>query len=203
MTRKVIRRFSAINQGLTRYFTGKPCKNGHVAERLTANGDCIICKRSSRSDWARRNRDCYNAYYKRWCKENPQAAKEMRRRGWIKWAAKNQEYIAEKTREYAKANPEMRAAATNRYRARKMNCSGSYTAEQAAELLIAQEYLCAYCDADLRTVKKAVDHWMPLSRGGSNDISNLQWLCMSCNSRKSNRDPLEFEREIFGCPRAA
>lgn len=30
--------------GLTRYFTGKPCRNGHVAPRRVQDGRCIACK---------------------------------------------------------------------------------------------------------------------------------------------------------------
>ena len=29
--------------GRARYFTGKPCKHGHVAERFVSNGGCITC----------------------------------------------------------------------------------------------------------------------------------------------------------------
>lgn len=31
-------------KGLTRYFTGRPCKYGHIAERLVANAGCIVCQ---------------------------------------------------------------------------------------------------------------------------------------------------------------
>lgn len=34
----------AREQGLTRYFTGKPCKHGHVSERFTKCRSCCECK---------------------------------------------------------------------------------------------------------------------------------------------------------------
>jgi len=34
--------------GQTRYFTGLPCKNGHVAQRLTSNKYCVECKRTNK-----------------------------------------------------------------------------------------------------------------------------------------------------------
>lgn len=39
----LIRRIDAKNQGLKRYFTGKPCKYGHVAERFVSSGRCSSC----------------------------------------------------------------------------------------------------------------------------------------------------------------
>lgn len=45
----------AIEQGRTRYFTGLPCKHGHVSERSTVNGVCCEC--STIKDHARRAKE--------------------------------------------------------------------------------------------------------------------------------------------------
>lgn len=34
----------AIEKGLDIYFTGEPCKNGHVTHRFTATGKCSDCR---------------------------------------------------------------------------------------------------------------------------------------------------------------
>ena len=40
---KHIKRSEAKAKGLKRFFTGKPCKRGHTAERQTAGGACCKC----------------------------------------------------------------------------------------------------------------------------------------------------------------
>src|SRR5882672_4516842 len=43
---KIISPADARAIGLTRYFTGKPCKCGHIAERLVSNAHCVSCEYS-------------------------------------------------------------------------------------------------------------------------------------------------------------
>jgi hypothetical protein len=45
-------------------------------------------------------------------------------------------------------------------------------------------FQCQHCNA---TKDLAIDHIKPLILGGSNDLDNLQILCRTCNSRKSDR----------------
>ena len=50
----VIDRRSAAERGLTRYFTGRPCKNGHIAERMVSTMSCVECKNAhGRARYAR------------------------------------------------------------------------------------------------------------------------------------------------------
>jgi hypothetical protein len=40
---EIITRKEAQEQGLPRYFTGKPCKHGHLSEKLVSGGSCVEC----------------------------------------------------------------------------------------------------------------------------------------------------------------
>ena len=43
MAKRKITRAQATEKGLTRYFTGEPCPQGHIAERETGSGGCCQC----------------------------------------------------------------------------------------------------------------------------------------------------------------
>lgn len=40
---EILTRQEAANRGLTRFFTGQPCKHGHIAPRFVANAGCLDC----------------------------------------------------------------------------------------------------------------------------------------------------------------
>lgn len=60
----------AKQQGLIFYFTGKPCKYGHVSERLVKGGSCRECKNSKSQKFREENREKYNEYCRKKKKEN-------------------------------------------------------------------------------------------------------------------------------------
>ena len=56
-------------------------------------------------------------------------------------------------------------------------------------LVIKEEYKnsCAFCGKPESEAKLTQDHIIPISRGGLHNKKNIQPLCQSCNSRKSNK----------------
>ena len=53
---------------------------------------------------------------------------------------------------------------------------------------------CLYCGRTLRIGSLEIDHKFPVSRGGGNEWSNLQLLCIPCNMRKGIQSDAEFRR---------
>lgn len=72
-----------------------------------------------------------------------------------------------------------------RRRTRMATNGGDYTLQEWEELCTDYGNRCLACGRD--DVKLTVDHIVPVIKGGSNDISNLQPLCKSCNSIKNAR----------------
>jgi 5-methylcytosine-specific restriction endonuclease McrA len=63
-------------------------------------------------------------------------------------------------------------------------------------LFARDEYTCQYCGRHVSELKPREsltrDHLIPLSRGGSNDWTNVVTACSPCNTRKGNRMPEEI-----------
>lgn len=89
-----------------------------------------------------------------------------------KWRLNNREKVLE-----------MRVRSENKRRA-LLNAGGNYTEQEWEDMKLRFDFKCAVCFLPKRLT---VDHIVPISRGGSNEISNIQPLCRNCNSRKSNK----------------
>lgn len=69
---------------------------------------------------------------------------------------------------------------TKEYQKSKMNKSLRF------QVLKRDDYRCQACGKGADTEKLEVDHIIPVSKGGKTEIDNLQTLCHSCNSGKSD-----------------
>ena len=76
-------------------------------------------------------------------------------------------------------------------RAREANADGSHTVGEWMLCKIQHGNRCAECGKSESEIKLTRDHIIPLSRGGSNYIENIQPLCGKCNCIKHAKMPIE------------
>ena len=100
-----ISRKQALEQGLKWYFTGKPCKHGHIASRQVSNRICKDCAYSRTEGWRAANKGHIQAY---------NAANSERKRDWV---LANPERVKAAKDKYAKANKHKNAPRLARWRA--------------------------------------------------------------------------------------
>lgn len=116
--------------------------------------------------WAAAHRGKHNANSRRWRMEHPGKAKKAVRR-WLE------------------ANPgKMREFNQNR-RARLSEADGTVSDYEWQAIVRHYGGRCLCCgnkEADL-----TMDHIIPLARGGVHKASNIQPLCLSCNSKKGTK----------------
>lgn len=72
-------------------------------------------------------------------------------------------------------------------RALKKGAEGSFILAEWELLKKQYGHRCPVCNRKEPKVKLTIDHIIPLSKGGSNYIENIQPLCKPCNSRKRQK----------------
>ena len=73
-----------------------------------------------------------------------------------------------------------------------MPTPATVTAKMIMELIERQEFHCAFSGRELTPETASLDHIVPLSRGGTHDISNLCVVDHQINAAKSTMTVEEF-----------
>lgn len=100
---------------------------------------------------------------------------------------------SERQKVYNRANYERRKIAVSTRKSRVKGAEGKFTFDEIVGLFRDQQGYCFHCGIDIILTGYHIDHWIPISRGGSNWIENLRLLCPTCNLRKHNKLPCEWD----------
>jgi len=183
----------------------KECSNAYFKKYRQENAESI---REFQKKYAQKNAEKLRDYQKKYRQENAERLNESSK----KWGQENAEkkreankrhYQENKARyrelqqKWQQENPErLKALSCNSYarrRARKVQ-NGIYKVTNK-DLVRMYEKPCVFC-GEHENIQ--IDHVIPIAKGGVHGIGNLQTLCQSCNSKKSDKYMMQFKMECYG-----
>ena len=147
---------------------GEPCRRGHIALRYVSSRMCVDCSREN----DKRNR-----------KRDPEERKRANRKYYSKPGSMDAQ--VQRSKKWKEKNPEkvriMYRRGHHKRRVRIASSEDHFALHQILELGAKQRWRCANQACGVRIKSRyQIDHIMPLARGGSNGIKNIQLLCVPC-----------------------
>ena len=128
-------------------------------------------------------KDCHNAASRAWNQKNRDESAPLSR----EWREQNKKRRAQQLRDWRRANPDAGAQHQQRRRARKRG-NGVF-AISPRDMRRLERGSCASCGAQDNL---HIDHIVPIAKGGTHSIGNLQILCSTCNCSKGAKLWIEF-----------
>lgn len=175
-------RNTARAEGQLYYFTGKPCKHGHVYHRLVANATCMRCVLDRTAVWKKQNWDKHLSQCQQWKHNHVQSTQQNSK----EYYEKRGEHIRALSKKWRKQNPDRVCLSANNRRAQKLLA----TPKWVDEYKVAQIYLDACTKTKDTGILHEVDHIVPLRAKtvcGLHWEENLQVIPATTNRRKSNK----------------
>jgi len=211
---KTISRSEAKAKQLTRYFTGEPCKEGHVCERFTASYRCCNCEVVYRKENVERIRETVRKSQSKYRKENQEEVRRKDKEYKQKQLSEKPELKKNNDRRYYERHKEKilanRKPLTNEQRKKRADASSKWRKEnpdkvnfwlakrraskqQAIPNWITETQLTEIQDIYTKASESdlEVDHIVPIQGGnvcGLHVPWNLQTMDSESNNRKGNRE---------------
>jgi len=148
--------------------------------------------RSRARQYAREHKEEIIAYREKsrekrlaWGREYYAKHQEERNVRFKEWYQNNRERVMARTNEWRRSHPQESREIYARRHAREKGADGAHTVKEWEGLNNLFGHSCLACGKTGMPLTR--DHIIPLKSGGSDDISNIQPLCKSCNSSKHTK----------------
>jgi hypothetical protein len=125
-------------------------------------------------------------YLREWKEDNPDYDRE--------WQKKNRKKKRANQRRYRQRYPERIRALNAAYATKKTGAGGKFTEAEWKALKKKYKYRCLKCE---KKKKLFPDHVLPVSKGGTSFIQNIQPLCGTCNSEKNDKH-IDYRKRKHG-----
>ena len=180
-------RYQAKQEGRLTYLTGLPCKNGHVAERMTDSGSCIECRREGdrrryaldpkkiiqrKQEHYKLNAEKIKERRRAKYAENPDKERIVAKARSAEWRASNPDKVKAQNplkKAYKQANPEKSAALLAKRRAAKLLRTPKWLTKDDFWMM-EQAYDLARLRSEMFGFDWHVDHIAPLQ---GSEVSGL------------------------------
>ena len=159
--------------------------------------ECKLCVKQYNAKYREENKDYFQEYQTKYWKENS-AELATQKKEYIannksahlkrqhNWYVKNIDDIKIRISQYKKDHPEQYQIYGSKRRALKKTAISDKFVYQ--DIIDKYGNRCVYCGGAFTHI----DHYVPLSKGGSHTLENVRPSCETCNLTKSNKLPEDF-----------
>lgn len=110
-----------------------------------------------------------------------------------KYYEKNKDHIIKQVLNYTRTEKGIISKKNTANRRRTIKRNGNIRTDQLLKLKQKSTH-CYWCNKKLTDYH--IDHYIPLSKGGTHTIENIVISCPTCNIKKSNKDPIDFALSV-------
>lgn len=138
-------------------------------------------RKQCKACWNARNSELYRGKRSDYWKRHHAANRERKLLSCKKWRLAHSESNRESIKAWQAANPSKVSEYAKRRYVAINSAAGTVTDGEIAEMLLRYGNRCLCCGT---TERLQIDHIVPITKGGTRSIDNLQPLCKSCNCKK-------------------
>ena len=174
------------------YFTGKPCKEGHLEPRYTSSAECVICRRAKSTARHNEKRDEILEQGRIRGKEKYHGDEKYRLKilEWQKqYREKNRELRRESQRRYVENNKEKVKVGAIKYYYKRKKAVNAYSSDELTEFAFSEARELCNLRKEVTGFDWEVDHVVPLISKkvcGLHKWTNFAVIPASVNRSKQN-----------------